>query len=143
MNEAVGKWTASRMEHALKFWRAVYRGDSASQAMTKLHSDADIANANLILWGDPSSNRRTRRRSPPKLLISSGTAAGLKVGAQTLPVGDSRAPIFIFPNPLNPEKYVVINSSLTYRELALLNNSDQTPKLPDWAIVDLRTPPTA
>ena len=29
----------------------------------------------------------------------------------------------------------------TFREQALLNNADQIPKLPDWAIVDLNTPP--
>ncbi|HZJ13783.1 MAG TPA: hypothetical protein VFD27_01970, partial [Chthoniobacteraceae bacterium] len=51
------------------------------------------------------------------------------------------APIFIFPNPLNPLFYVVINSGPTFREEALLNNSDQTPKLPDWAIVNIDTPP--
>jgi hypothetical protein len=51
------------------------------------------------------------------------------------------APILIFPNPLNPAKYVVLNSGHTFREKAAANNSDQTPKLPDWAIVDLRTPP--
>ena len=53
------------------------------------------------------------------------------------------APVLIFPNPLNPGKYVVLNSSVTFREQALLNNADQIPKLPDWAIVDLNTPPDA
>ena len=53
------------------------------------------------------------------------------------------APVMIFPNPLNPARYVVINSGPTFREQALLNNADQTPKLPDWAIVDLNTPPDA
>ena len=46
----------------------------------------------------------------------------------------------IYPNPLNPQRYVVLNSGHTFREFALLNNSDQTPKLPDWAIVDISVP---
>ena len=40
-----------------------------------------------------------------------------------------------------PDSVMLEMSGVTFREKALLNNSDQTPKLPDWAIVDLRTPP--
>jgi hypothetical protein len=47
----------------------------------------------------------------------------------------------IFPNPLNPYRYVVLSSGFTFREAAYLNNAMQTPKLPDWAIVDVTTPP--
>jgi len=35
---------------------------------------------------------------------------------------------------------LAVGSPYDFREQALLNNADQTPKLPDWAIVDLRTP---
>ena len=42
---------------------------------------------------------------------------------------------------LRPSRYVVLNSSFTYREYAYLNNARQVPMLPDWAIVDLSTPP--
>jgi hypothetical protein len=50
----------------------------------------------------------------------------------------THAPILIYPNPLNPQRYVVINSGFTFREYAYLNNARQIPMLPDWAIVDLR-----
>jgi len=62
-------------------------------------------------------------------------------------VGDVRfaaqrhAPILIYPNPLNPERYVVLNSSFTYRDADYSNHPRQFAKLPDWAIVDLETPP--
>ena len=62
-------------------------------------------------------------------------------------LGDKRfpakthAPILIYPNPLNPEKYVVLNSGFTFREFDYLNNARQVPKLPDYAIVDTTTPP--
>jgi hypothetical protein len=46
----------------------------------------------------------------------------------------------IYPNPLNPDKYIVLNSGFTYREFAYLNNARQVSKLPDWAIIDLRQP---
>ena len=52
----------------------------------------------------------------------------------------THAPILIFPNPLNPRRYVVINSGVDFRAEGSGNNALQTPKLPDWAVVDLRTP---
>ena len=42
---------------------------------------------------------------------------------------------------LNPNRYIVLNSGFTYREYDYLNNARQTPKLPDWAVVDLNEPP--
>ena len=51
-------------------------------------------------------------------------------------------PIYIFPNPLNPRRYVVLNSGFTFsRAIGSGTNSQQTPKLPDWAIVDTSAPP--
>ena len=46
-------------------------------------------------------------------------------------------PILICPNPEQPTRYVVINSGFTFREYDYLNNARQTPKLPDWALVDV------
>jgi hypothetical protein len=46
------------------------------------------------------------------------------VGAQTFP-SESHALILIFPNPRNPERYVVLNSGFTYREYDYLNNARQ------------------
>jgi hypothetical protein len=39
--------------------------------------------------------------------------------------------------------YVVINSGFTYREYDYLNNARQTPKLPDWAVLDINIPVTS
>jgi len=47
----------------------------------------------------------------------------------------------IYSNPLNPTKYVVLNSGFTFREYAYSNNALQIAQLPDYAIVDLTTPP--
>ena len=52
-------------------------------------------------------------------------------------------PLLIHPNPLNRDRYVVLNSGPTHREAHDHTNSLQNPKLPDWAIVDLTTPPSA
>jgi hypothetical protein len=52
-------------------------------------------------------------------------------------------PVLIFPNPLNPKRYVVLNSGFTYREYDYLNNARQVPKLPDYAVVDVDQPVTS
>jgi hypothetical protein len=137
LNPAVGAWTKSELEHALSFWRQVYRGDAPVKD-DKAITEEDIKYSNLILWGDPSSNA-VIAKIIAKLPIQ-WTTETLKLGHGTYPAAE-HAPIMIFPNPLNPKHYVVINSGVTYREKALLNNSDQTPKLPDWAVVNLKTPP--
>jgi hypothetical protein len=49
----------------------------------------------------------------------------------------------IYPNPLNPKKYVVLNSGFTFREAAYANNSLQVAMLPDYAVVDVTTPADA
>jgi hypothetical protein len=139
LNDKVGKWANDELDHAVEFWRKTYRGDAPVKDDSAITAD-DIKNSNLILWGDPSSN---------KVLAQIITKLPLKWSSQQLAFGghdyDSAhtAPILIFPNPLNPAKYVVLNSGVTFREQANLNNADQTAKLPDWAIVDLNTPPDA
>jgi hypothetical protein len=38
---------------------------------------------------------------------------------------------------------VVLNSGFTFREYDYLNNARQVPKLPDYAVIDMRTPPSS
>jgi hypothetical protein len=137
LNEMVGAWTRAELDHSISFWRGVFRGDAPVKDDKSLTAD-DIAKSNLILWGDPSSNTvltKILAKLPIQWDAEKIVFNGVTYDAR------HHAPILIFPNPLNPKKYVVLNSGVTFREQALLNNSDQTPKLPDWAIIDLRTPP--
>ena len=46
----------------------------------------------------------------------------------------------IYPNPLNPSRYLVLNSGFTFSRFGHMSNATQTPKLPDWALVDMRQP---
>ena len=64
---------------------------------------------------------------------------GVVVGDKTYEAG-THVPVLIFPNPLNLQKYVVINSGFTFREYDYLNNARQVSKLPDFAVVDITTP---
>ncbi len=137
LNDKVGAWTKAELEHATGFWRRVFRGDAPVKDDTALTAD-DVANSNLILWGDPGSNAALAKllaRLPLQWTRDKLTFAGQTYDAA------HHAPVLIFPNPANPSKYLVINSGPTFREEALLNNAQQTPKLPDWAIIDIDTPP--
>jgi len=139
LNEKVGRWVEAEAAHAADFWRKVFRGD-APVKNDKAVSEADIDRCNLVLWGDPSSNA-VLGRILPQLPIE-WTGKELRMGGATHDAGHC-APVLIFPNPLNPRRYVVVNSGVTFREEALLNNANQIPKLPDWAVIDLDSPPDA
>jgi hypothetical protein len=139
LNPKIGAWAKSELEHATWSWRRVFRGDAPLKDDTAI-TDDDIKNNNLVLWGDPSSNA-VLKKIVDKLPIL-WTKDGLEIRNYRLDPA-RYAPILIFPNPLNPQKYVVLNSGHTFREFALLNNSDQTPKLPDWAVVDISVPADA
>ena len=65
----------------------------------------------------------------------------MTVGKDTYSAAD-HVPVLVYPNPLNPKRYVVINSCFTFREYDYLNNARQISKLPDYAVLDVRTPPS-
>ncbi|MBA2114034.1 prolyl oligopeptidase family serine peptidase [Bremerella alba] len=138
-NETVNAWAVGEMDHLVDQWRQQFRGDAIVKADDAI-TEADIATSNLILFGDPGSNA---------VLAKIADKLPIKWGKNEITVDDKtykateNAPVLIYPNPLNPAKYVVINSGFTYREYAYLNNARQVPKLPDWAIVDVTTKPDA
>jgi hypothetical protein len=139
LNEKVGQWAAGEMKHAVAHWRSQFRGDAPIKDDTAV-TDADIASSNLILWGDPSSNK-VLAKVIDKLPVK-WTKDGVTLGDKTYPAG-THVPVLIYPNPLNPKKYVVLNSGFTYREYDYLNNARQVPKLPDYAVLDVTTPPNS
>lgn len=137
LHERTGAWAKGELDHAIGFWRKVFRGEAPVKDDSDV-TDADIAASNLVLWGDPSSNA-ILAKILTKLPLT-WDAAKLSLAGKEYPAADTM-PVLIFPNPLNPEKYVVLNSGPTFREDALLNNSQQIPKLPDWSLVDINTAP--
>ncbi len=134
-NDTIGNWVKVESAHAVEHWRREFRGE-ARQRIDKEVSESDIRDHNLVLWGDPGSNSLLARIAD-RLPIH-WTTAGIVVGDKTYPV-DQNALVLICPNPLNPTHYVVVNSGFTFREYDYLNNARQTSKLPDWAVIDLRT----
>jgi pimeloyl-ACP methyl ester carboxylesterase len=136
MVPGLAAWVNSEMEHAAKFWRGQFRGEAQIRNDTDI-SEADIANSNLVLWGDPGSNsvlKNIIEKLPLKWSATTLTMDGKEYPA------DRTAPVMVFPNPLNPRKYVVINSGLTFREFSNSSNALQVANLPDYAAVDISTP---
>ncbi len=132
-------WVKAEQEHAVLHWRLQFRGD-ARVKMDSAVTEDDIGRHHLILWGDPASNgvlKKIIAHLPIGWTAQHVTVRGKSYGTAT------HMPVLIFPNPLNPEKYVVLNSGFTYREYDYLNNARQVPKLPDWAVVDITQPVTS
>jgi dienelactone hydrolase len=138
-HEKTGEWVKAEMTRAIDHWRRQFRGDARvkdDEAVTA----GDIAAHNLVLWGDPASNKilaRLANRLPIRW-----EAEKIQVGKDSYDAAHHVVTL-IFPNPLNPNKYVVLNSGFTFRDYDYLNNARQVPKLPDYAVIDVRTPPGA
>jgi hypothetical protein len=139
MNPTVGGWVTNELARGVREWRRHYRGDVRILDDSAV-GDADIAAHNLVLWGDPQSNA-VLARIADRLPIR-WTADQVVAGGKAFRAAD-HVPVLIFPNPLNPRRYVVVNSGFTFREYDYLNNARQTPKLPDWAVIDLGQPANA
>ncbi len=138
-HEKVGAWVNSEMNRAIEQWRRQFRGDARVKDDSTV-TDADIAAHNLVLWGDPASNQLLAKIAN-KLPID-WSEKNVKTGKETFPAA-GHAVVMIYPNPLNPKKYVALNSGFTFREYDQLNNARQVPKLPDFAIIDLSQPPNS
>lgn len=136
-NEKVTQWVDAESTRAVEHWRKQFRGQARQKNDADI-TDEDIAAHNLVLWGDPSSNAILAKIAD-KLPIK-WDAKQITVGNKTY-AADKHVPLLIYPNPLNPKKYVVLNSGFTFRDYDYLNNARQVPKLPDWAVIDLDTPP--
>jgi predicted peptidase len=139
LNDKVGRWSAGELAHAIKHWRLQFRGEAPIKDDTDV-TDVDIASRNLVLWGDPSSNKILARIAGKLPISWDGRMIGLNGKEYE---SGHHVPVLIYPNPLNPKRYVVVNSSFAYREYDYLNNARQVPGLPDYAILDVDQPPTS
>ena len=112
-------WNQAAHQHALK---RLERFDQAYARFYRAHprvkndsdvTDADFAKYNVVLFGDPGSNRwidRLAGRLPVRWSRDTIT-----VGSRSFPSA-THLPVFVYPNPIAPSRYVVINSGLTIAE---------------------------
>ena len=108
-------------------------GSSAASAPVKDDTDvtdAESPRATSSSGAIPRSNKMLAKIAD-KLPIG-GTRRASAVGAQNVS-RDHHVPVLIYPNPLNPKRYVVLNSGFTFREYDYL---EQRP--PDLEAAGLR-----
>ena len=136
LTEASGNWVSAQLGQALSDWELQFRAKPRVVDDIEL-SEEDIRENNLILWGDSASNSAIAKVIDQ--LPLKWTRDMLVLG-QTEAKPDAHVPVLIFPNPLNPNRYVVLNSGFTFSRFGHMSNATQTPKLPDWALVDITKP---
>ena len=98
-----------------------------------------IGQHHLILFGDPGSNSAIAK---VVTALKGPTFAwdrdGFRIGKQTYAT-DEHAWSMIYPNPLNPKRYVVLNSGHTFHEKDFkASNSWLFPRLGDIAVQKFR-----
>jgi hypothetical protein len=137
----VEAWVQAELAHFQERWRGLFRGDVRFKQDRDVTED-DMQRYHLILWGDRMSNSLIGKVAEylPVVWSNDHVTAGEEKFA-----AESHVLALIHPNPLQqrPTKYVVLNSGPTFREAHDRTNSQQTPKLPDWAVIDLSEPPGA
>ncbi len=136
-NKQVQRWIDFEVKHLADRWQALFRGKLRTK-LDKDVTDEDIQNYNLICFGTPESNS-VIGKTIGKLPLS-WDEKEISLGKHQVDAAN-HVPLMIYPNPLNQQKYVVLNSGPTFRENHDRTNSLQNPKLPDWALIDIRQDP--
>jgi predicted esterase len=99
----------------------------------------DLFPSNLVLFGDPASNpliAEVVEKLPITWTKDKLVVDGVEYDPKT------HVPVLIYPNPLNPYRYVVINSGHTFHAKDFQGtNALLYPRLGDWAV--LKPTPTA
>lgn len=131
-SQAIGRWSTARLDQFRKDWSTWMRGDARVIDDSAVNAEL-IENANLVLFGDPGSNAILAKilKGLPML---TWTRAEVRLGGETYAAAD-HAPVLIAPNPLNPRRYVVINSGQTFDANAFVEtNAMLYPRLGDYAV---------
>lgn len=127
---AVGAADRFEREHAK--W---LRGDPRFKNDVEVSED-DILRNHLILFGDPESN--TILAKIQDALPIKWTGHEIRIGTKTYGAKD-HVLVLIYPNPLSPDRYVVVNSGHTFHELEFMGtNALLFPRLGDYAVLRLR-----
>lgn len=92
---------------------------------------SDFSKYNVVLFGDPGSNQWIAKLNG-KLPVR-WTRDSVMIGSQSFPAA-AHYPALAYPNPLNPSRYVVINTGLTISEREYRGDYGM-PRFGDFAIV--------
>ena len=129
-NQAAHQLALKRLERFDQTYARFYRAHPRVKNDTEV-TEADFAKYNVVLFGDPGSNRwigRLAGRLPVKWSRDTVT-----IGDKSFPAA-SHLPVLVYPNPIAPSKYVVLNSGLTIAENSYTSDYSM-PTLGDIAVL--------
>jgi len=132
-NEAVNQQALRTLARFQRLWGKFFRG----HPLVKDDKDvtiADMARYHVVLFGDPGSNKLIAKVAG-KLPVE-WTKDNLSLAGKSYPAGEN-FPALIYPNPLNPGKYVVLNTGLTIAD-AEYNGDYGMPQWGDYAVVKVK-----
>ena len=133
-------WNTASHQHAMKrlerfdeTYARFYRAHPRIKNDTDV-TDADFAKYNVVLFGDPGSNRWIARLAARLPVRWSRETIG--IGQREFPAG-GHLPVLVYPNPIAPSRYVVLNSGLTIAENSYTSDYSM-PTLGDVAVLQVQ-----
>ncbi len=125
-------YARANLERFQQEWAKFMRGDLPIKTDKEVTYD-DIAGRHLILFGDPASNtliEQVVNGLPLKWTRDKITWGGKDYAAE------DHVPVMIYPSPLNPSRYVVLNSGHTFHAADFEGtNALLYPRLGDYALL--------
>jgi hypothetical protein len=133
-NPAVQAWSEASLKRFAHEWSRYYRGDLPIKDDKDVNKRDLLLRKNLILFGDPGSNKFIREALPN--LPVNWTERDLEMGGVRYDAG-KHVPVLIQPNPLpgGQNRYLVLNSGHTFHEKEWVINYLLFPRLGDWAVL--------
>ena len=131
-NVAVHQHALTRLERFDRTYARFYRAHPRIKNDTDVN-ETDFAKYNVVLFGDPGSNRWIGRLAAQ--LPVRWSRDSITVGTRNFPAA-VHLPVLVYPNPLAPSRYVVLNSGLTIAENSYTSDYSM-PTLADLAILQV------
>lgn len=129
------RWIRREQFRLQKEWREQFRGEPLSISDGDFNI-SDWKDAHWVLFGNPETNLLIKQILPYLPIQWRGNE--IIFGEHRF--DDQRfVPVMVFPNPMNPGKYIVLNSGFTFRGYG--SNATQVPRLPDYAVIDTNVRP--
>jgi len=129
-NQAAHQLALKRLARFDETYARFYRAHPRVKNDTDV-TEADFAKYNVVLFGDPGSNRWIGRLAG-KLPVK-WTRDTVMVGDRSFPAAN-HVPALVYPSPIAPNKYIVINSGLTIAENSYTSDYSM-PTLADIAVL--------
>lgn len=135
MNPLLASQARARLERFSNEFAKYMRGDVRIKNDRDVTAD-DMKQYHVILFGDPSSNTLLARMLP-KLPLQ-WTRENVSIGNSQKFSARDHLPVLICPNPLQPTRYVVLNSGHSFHSVDFRGtNALLFPRLGDWAVLQI------